>query len=62
MDRRRATHAAHVPASPDSSASLFHALGLRGAQELDVVVGQLEGERQTLVRRPRGQPPVFIRA
>jgi hypothetical protein len=51
-----------VPASPDSRASLIHSLGLRRAQELDVFVGQLEGERQTLVRRHRGQPTAFSRA
>jgi hypothetical protein len=51
-----------VPASPDSRASLFHSLGFRGAHELDVVVGQLEGERQALVRRHRGQATASIRA
>jgi hypothetical protein len=51
-----------VPAAPDSRAGIFHGLRFGGAQELDVVVGQLEGERQTFVRRHRGQPTVFIRA
>jgi hypothetical protein len=51
-----------VPASPDSHASLFDSLRIRGAQELDVFVGQAEGERQALVRRHRSQTTASIRA
>jgi hypothetical protein len=43
-------------------ASVLDALGLCGAQELDVFVGQQEGEREALVWRHRGQSTAFSRA